>query len=148
MKMHIPSLVFLFLAAVPCAGIAAEIACESVEKSADGSSSGHSAKLTLVDGRIVGLAVESFTASGEEGGAYACNLDTADGDTKSRWSVSGDTVKLDMVTMGEKSSVFVKRTKGSYLLDLEKVSRVYCGFGAEWPATLVISAASKHCLVK
>lgn len=148
MKKHIPSLLLLLLAAVSRTGIAEEIACKSVETAADGSSSGQSAELTLEDGRIVGLAVESFNASGEEGGAYACNLDTADADSRSTWSVSGNTTKLQIVTMGEKSRVYIKHTKGAYLLNLEEANRVYCGFGAEWPATIVISPGSKNCLVK
>lgn len=147
MKQHIPSLLFL-LAAVPCIGFTEEIACKSVEKFADGSSSGNSAKLTLANGRIVGLDVESFNASGQEGGGYVCSLDTADVDSKSNWSVSGDISTLEIVTMGEKSRLSVKRAKGSYLLNLDEVSRVYCGFGAEWPATILISPGSKSCLVK
>ncbi len=104
MKQHIPLLLIL-LAAVPGFGFTEEIACKSVKQFADGSSSGNSATLTLANGRIVGLDVESFNASGQEGGGYVCSLDTDDVDSKSNWSVSGDISTLEIVTMGEKSAL-------------------------------------------
>ncbi len=148
MKIPPLRLCFFLLVAVAQPGFAEEVACESVKHRKGGASSGHSAKLTLANGKIVGVALESFNASGREGGAYFCSMDTAERGTKLTWTRAGDVTKLAVDMMDEKSHISIKQAAGGYVLQLEAMSRYYCGAGAEWPASIAIAAGSKKCTVQ
>src|SRR5690242_17575119 len=71
-----------FLAMLPVYGMAEEISCALDKQLEGGASSGYSAKLSITGNKISALKVESYNASGEEGGAYFCTLDSTDSDSK------------------------------------------------------------------
>jgi hypothetical protein len=52
------------------------------------------------------------------------------------------------MTMHEKSVLLITQTDEAYVLDLQQVGRVYCGFGAEWPKSITISRSDKQCVAK
>lgn len=134
------------LATLPEA-FAEEASCKTVVNYKDGSSAGQSAKVTLDSGKVVAIHVESFNASGEEGGAYFCTYDSAEQTPKPRFRVSGATTTV-MTRDGAGHSVITVRKAGDrFVIDPSGISRDYCGFGAEWPRGITIEPGKKTCKV-
>jgi hypothetical protein len=136
------------LGLLPLCSMAEDISCASDKRLEEGASSGNSATISITGKKITALKVESYNASGEEGGAYFCSLDTADKDSRATWSVSGSDTTLEIETLGETSHLTVKHVGDAYVINFEDVKRVYCGFGAEWPGSVTVTAKKKECIVK
>lgn len=148
MNRPVSRLSLALLALLPVCCGAEEISCATDKQLEGGASSGYSAKISVAGNKISALKVESYNASGQEGGAYFCTLDTADSDSKATWSVSGTDTKLTMETLGETSQVSISHVGNAYVINLEDVKRVYCGFGAEWPASITVTPKKKACTAK
>jgi len=137
-----------WLALLPAWVGAEEISCATDKQLEEGASSGFSAQISLAGKKITALKVESYNASGQEGGAYFCTLDTRDADSKVKWSAAGSDTKLEIETLGETSQLSIHQVGKSYVINLEDVKRVYCGFGAEWPGSITLTPSKKECTVK
>ena len=148
MKSWVSRLPLAPLLLLPVCSEAEEISCATDKQLEEGASSGYSARISVTEKKITALKVESYIASGQEGGAYFCTLDTADADSKVKWSVSGAETKLEIETLGEMSSLSIHQVGKSYVINLDDVKRVYCGFGAEWPGSITLTPSKKQCAVK
>ncbi len=141
-------LTLALLASLPLCSAAEEISCATKKSLGDGASAGYSATISVAVNKITALQVESYNASGQEGGAYFCSLDSADKDSKATWSVSGADTKLSIETLGETSELSIHRAGDAYVINFDDVKRVYCGFGAEWPGSITVTPKKKACGVK
>jgi hypothetical protein len=148
MNRLISPLSLAFLAMLPVCSVAEEISCASDKQLEDGASSGYSTRISMTGKKISAIKVESYNASGQEGGAYFCTLDSTDPESKVTWSVSGADTTLTMETLGETSQVTISHSGNSYVLNLAEAKRVYCGFGAEWPSSITVTPKKKACTVK
>lgn len=141
-------LLALFLARVVASE---EISCSSEEKFDDGGSSFVEVTLTIDKNVVVGISHNNYYASGEEGGAYSCTFEATSTDKKSKWTQMKDQVDVLMPTedQPDDDSIFhIAKTKNGYLVTYEKMSRYYCGFGAEFPDTVQLTKNDQHCVVE
>lgn len=142
---HIPILI-AGLSMLPSA-FAEEISCHVEKKFKGGSTAGHSAKLTVDSEKISALYVESFNASGKEGGAYFCMFDTSRLDSKAQWSTRGNRTSISVRDDDQTSVVTIRKKGDAFIIDPSGISRYYCGFGAEWPEQISIETGKKKCKV-
>lgn len=131
--------------------VAEEVSCSLEEKFDDGGSRGLEVKLTIEKDVVVGISHNNYFASGEEGGAYSCTFDASSTDKKSIWTPKKNEVdvRLPAEDQPDDDSIFhISRTKNGYLVTYEKMSRYYCGFGAEFPDTVEIIKGEQHCIAE
>jgi len=142
-RIAIPFLGMLLLAPA----LAEEISCESLKKYREGARAGHSAKLTFDSEHISALFVESFYASGKEGGAYFCTFEITRQEATSKWVSRGAQTSISVIDDDQESLVIIRKTADGYVIDPSRISRYYCGFGAEWPEHIKIETGRKKCTV-
>jgi hypothetical protein len=129
-----------------------EIACSSKMRFKDGGGRGSDAKITVADGKIVALDISSYATNGQVGGAYFCNFDTAnifqsEPKSKIKFSKVGSVTTMRMKSVDEESVAHIKKINDTYVIEPKGISRDYCGFGAEWPASITLKAGIKNCNV-
>ena len=123
---------------------ATEYKCEYEKRFEDGGSKGTQVKLGIAQGKINKLAVSSFITSGEEGGAYMCNINTSDKEQTVKWS----TLNKNSVLNISESVIEIEPMGRAYKIHLGGASRENCGFGAEWPEYVVIEPGNPTCQIK
>ncbi len=123
--------------------------CESVKKYKGGGSEEHHLSLQLTDGRVTGISYSNMTSSGQEGGAYSCELSLSDSSSRSKWVRVGNRIRAVDKEPDEESFAEIEvLPDGNYRVSLEKVSRYHCGFGAEFPEYLILKRSAKNCEIK
>jgi hypothetical protein len=146
----------LFL--VSCSvSFAEESACSTETVYEDGGKSGVEMKLQLDQDRVIAISYSNFISNGEEGGAYFCSFEATPTDKKSVWTQNKDTQTVHLLEDAEGSSgpdeeqgsIFeISKLKTGYLLNFVRMSRWYCGFGAEYPSSVRIEKGKKECVVE
>lgn len=129
-----------------------EIVCSSKVRFKDGGGRGSDAKLTIVEGKIVALNISSYTANGQIGGAYFCNFDTesilkSEPKSKIEFSRIGSMTTMSLKSLDEESVAHIKKINDTYVITPRGISRDYCGFGVEWPASITLTTGIKSCNV-
>jgi hypothetical protein len=134
--------------------LAEEVSCSTDEKFKDGSSRSVELKLKLDHDRPTQITFEDVFASGEEGGAYFCNFAANAADHKSVWAeeMGKVTVRIPKGNdlgqdPGKESNLEISRTTDGFLVRFVDISRVYCGFGAEFPQSVRLVKGRKKCVV-
>jgi hypothetical protein len=105
-------------------------------------------KIQSNENGVTRLAVSSSYASGEEGGGYVCEIDTAEQDQIVQWDREHKKILLRVTFAGARpSNVEIEPTTNGYRINLVGASLDACGFGAEWPRSIEVSRKSKKCEV-
>ena len=144
MRYRLPFLILLVAFSYP--SFAEEYACVTKKSFNGGASSGVEAKVILKGAHISRLVVSSFNATGKEGGGYVCYFDTSEPDVNAQWKTQGHTTVVEVGSVDDKSNVQINERDTGYTINLEGLSKDYCGFGANWPTSLTIIKGRKSCL--
>jgi hypothetical protein len=100
---------------------------------------------------VVGLRYVVIVSDGKGTSVDACRLEVSEGDGLSRWSRSGDTVKVfdkkSIEDEHEGSYTEVETVPGGYRLNLAHISRNHCANDADIPATVTVKKGEKDCAV-
>jgi len=133
-------------------GQAEDVSCKTETAQKDGSSRGLELKLTLDHGRPTGMSFSSWTATGEEGGAYFCTLEARADNRHQLWKQQAAVTSVTILAGNEldqdpdKESKFeIVQTKLGYTVKFTSMSRTYCGFGAEFPESATLVVGRKTC---
>jgi hypothetical protein len=130
---------------------AEDLVCSSEEHFEDGGSMGADVKLKMQNDRIATIEFNTFVASGKEGGAYFCTFNASNSDHKSVWTYTKQRVEVrilaDKEGPDEESTFEIAATPKGYVISFTKMSRYYCGFGAEFPNSLTITKGNSACSV-
>lgn len=138
---------FLLLLCPPLA-VADQLDCSYRENFSDAGWKDVKVEVKLKDQQVVGLSVWSAIASGEEGAGYSCALETSRTSVVAKWLSSGNSMTIDTSKeAGEESTVEITKLAGACKISLGNTSNYYCGFGAEWPASVTLTKGQKKCRV-
>ena len=135
--------VFLFGFSTSLA-LAKEYQCKAEKRFKEGGSTGAKIELGVTRGEINKLIIDTFIASGEEGGGYMCSIDTSDKEQAVKWSILNNKTILNI----SESIIQIERIGKMYKISLDGASREGCGFGAEWPEYVVIEPGNSKCRIK
>ena len=103
--------------------------------------------MTLHHDVPTGLRIDSFIASGSEGGGRFCSLDTAAAQFASTWSKAGNAWALELKSFSMTSHLEVRVHRRGVSIELIDVWGGLCGFGAEWPRSIEVDKGSSSCTV-
>lgn len=111
-----------------------------------GANGSREAALTLYFDRGVldGVDASSMVASGNEGGAYSCNLEIIKSTPETHWETIGNTSKIWLGNDQDDEpniKVIVKGKSTMVLMNIDPAS--YCGFGAAFPRKLTKTAKGR-----
>lgn len=114
------------------------VACENVQKFRPKGSRTVKLKLTFKQGVLQELDYSGITASGEEGGAYSCDLSVQRDTPKTLWKTTGKSTKIwleDNLDRDEPDMEVLLKGKVSDV-KMNVAPTHYCGFGAEFPSRI------------
>lgn len=150
MRKSIQTAVSITLFALATSTLGAEdLACSTKIVLRGGASKGADVKLKVEGGRITFLSANSFISTGKEGGGYSCSINTAARESKVKWSGSKDqtSVRLTDVSSGEESVLNIDRIARGYKITFDQVWSGYCGFGAEFPQSVILMKGRRACAI-
>ena len=128
---------------------AEDLQCKTETAFNGGARKGVDLKLKVEAGTVAHLSVNSYVATGNEGGGRSCSLDSASPEGTIKWSrAKADTSLRITDTSSRKESVLriSARTQG-YRVTLENVWSGYCAFGAEFPHSITLTRGRAKCSV-
>jgi hypothetical protein len=125
-----------------------ELECSSKQAFRGGGGTETSLTLTTNEGRPTKLSFITSIATGRIGGGYVCAFDSAPGDALTKWSTNkSETVVSHDAASEDASHLRIHKLPGGYRVTFDDMSRIHCGFGAEFPRSVEIRAGNKRCIV-
>lgn len=135
----------LFIHAI---GIAQTVTCDEVKRFKPKGLRESHASFELQSEKIQNFSYSGVMSSGEEGGAYFCDLAVALGDKKSNWETEGKktTITIHPNRDENPSTIEIIRDGKMATIEFNIEPTKYCGFGAEFPSKM-IKTSSGRCKV-
>jgi hypothetical protein len=125
------------------------LTCKSAEKFAEGGSQEHELSLVQTGGKITELLYSNVFSDGQEGGAYSCELSLVDGSANSKWVRVGTKIRVMDKEAEEQSFAEIEiLPDGDYKVSFDRVSHSHCGFGAEFPDSVLLKKTGGKCVVE
>jgi len=126
--------------------------CERNEKYGKGGGKETSFIVETKGSEINSVTYSGMFYSGQEGGAYTCDLEATLTDGKTKWTKSGDVVTITLKPESadqdsQESTIRIKLGPKSFNAEFNVAPMGFCGFGAEFPRTMKLSPSGK-CKVK
>lgn len=107
----------------------------------------HELTLEIDGGSVIALSYSNTMTSGEEGGAYFCELELTS--SNSQWLRAGNKTRVVENDSERESYTEIELLRdGSFRVNFDNVSTMqHCGFGAEFPNSIVVKRLSAVCSV-
>jgi hypothetical protein len=129
---------------------ATTMTCTAKHTFKDGSRDEHELTLEITKGRPSRIAYSNTMSNGQEGGAYTCELEAAEGSADTEWVRAGSRTRVTEPQLESESYFEIEALPhGSYRVNFETISTTaHCGFGAEFPKAIVIKPGIHSCAVE
>jgi len=138
--------IFLVLAVATANG-AETLVCDYKEQFKGGGSREVRLELATEGGEVTKISYLNAIASGKEGGGYMCAFDASADGGDSTWTRKGRQMFVELKD-GKKSTFELRKSKKGFMLLFLDMSLEYCGFGAEFPESVMLETGRKKCRVK
>ena len=119
--------------------IAQTITCDEVKRFKPKGLRESHASFELQSEKIQNFSYSGVMTSGEEGGAYFCDLAVALGDKKSNWEIDGKKTTITILPRRDEnpSTIEIMRDGKMATIEFNIEPTKYCGFGAEFPSKMI-----------